>query len=305
MNLQQFLDDLNLDQRFAESLILKAIVLLAICVVLLIIYRSAQPTIHRVVLGTLSTQQKALTETGAPQAELTKRAATLETLLGKIVRFGVVVAAIVLFLSVFDLWGALTGLGLVAAALTLAGQSIVLDYLMGILILVEGEYFNGDWIVVDVGNKPLDGEVTEVGLRRTVLRDITGAEHSISNGLIRVSSNLTRVFAMSTVEVQVIRAQDVDRALGAIEGVGREMADEPAWKERFLDGPPTAVVTALTVDGATIRIRCRVGPEDRWIVASELRRRVAIALGAAGVATARWDALSAASSVAPPVAPAP
>jgi moderate conductance mechanosensitive channel len=295
MNFDQAIDQLTVDWRFVDSVVFKAILLLAIAIVLLFIYRHAGGAIHRVTVGILSTQQKAMTEGGAPPAELAKRAVTLETLLGKLVRAGVIIAVICVILSVFDLWGSLAGIGLIAAALTLAGQSIVLDFLMGILILIEGEFFTGDWIVVDAGNGPIDGEVKEVGLRRTVLRDITGAEHSISNGLIRVSTNQTRVFAMATVELQVIRAQEMDQALSVIGEVGNGMAADPDWASRFLDGPPTAVVTALTVDGATVRVRARVAPEDRWVVAAELRRRIAVALGNAGVATVRWDAFASAS----------
>jgi moderate conductance mechanosensitive channel len=284
--------DVSIDQRFVDSVLFKALLLLGIAVVLLLIYRFAKPVIHRIVIGLLRTQQKALTEGGAPPDELAKRATTLEALLGKLVKAGVVVAIAVLILSVFDLWGVLTGVGLLAAALTLAGQSIVLDYLMGVLILVEGEYYQGDWIAVDVGNGPMDGEVTEVGLRRTVLRDANGVEHSISNGLIRVSSNLTRVYGIATVDLQIIRATDVDRALAVIREVGREMAEDPEWKARMIEGPPTTVVAALTVDGALLRSRARVTPDDRWIVANEMRRRIAVALAAAKVSTDRWDILS-------------
>ena len=46
------------------------------------------------------------------------------------------------------------------AALTLAGQSVILDYIMGVLILVEGQYFKGDTISVG----PIEGTVEEVGL---------------------------------------------------------------------------------------------------------------------------------------------
>jgi small conductance mechanosensitive channel len=86
----------------------------------------------------------------------------------------VVAAAIAVVLAVFDLWSVLAGLGLVLAALTLAGQAIILDYLMGILILVEGQYFKGD--VVQLGT--IEGTVEEVGLRRTVVRDPSGTVHS-------------------------------------------------------------------------------------------------------------------------------
>ena len=197
-------------------------------VVLLVFYRYATPAIHRVVMGILKAQQATLTTGGAPADELRKRAVTLEDLLGKVLRALVTAAFVALILSVFDLWPLVAGLGLIAAALTLAGQSIVLDYLMGILILFEGQYFKGDWISVAGGPNIIEGEVEEVGLRRTVLRDAAGVVHSVSNGTIRVSSNLTRVYAIATVEVQILRTSDVDRVIALVDEIGREMAADPA-----------------------------------------------------------------------------
>ena len=168
-------------------------------IILLLFYRFAKPIIHRFVLGVLQAQQATLDGGGGPAAEVRKRAATLEELLSKLIRAAVIVLAIILFMSVFDLWPMLAGLGLVAAALTLAGQAVILDYIMGVLILVEGQYFNGDWILVNDGNGPVEGEVQEVGLRRTVLRDTAGTVHSVSNGVIRVSSNMPHTGSIAIV----------------------------------------------------------------------------------------------------------
>ena len=62
---------------------------------------------------------------------------------------------------------------------------------MGILIIVEGQFFNGDQIATGT----VEGTVEQVGLRRTVVRDASGTVHSISNGEFRIVSNRTRVFA--------------------------------------------------------------------------------------------------------------
>ncbi len=73
----------------------------------------------------------------------------------------------------------LAGLVVVLAALTLAGQSIVLDYLMGLLILAEGQYYKGDWIAVGT----VEGTVEEVGIRRTIVRDASGTVHSMPTSM--------------------------------------------------------------------------------------------------------------------------
>lgn len=268
-----------------------AIGLLVGFIVLLVLYRFAKPLIHRFVMGILQAQQATLDGGGGPAAELRKRAATLEELLSKLIRAAVILLGIILFLAVFDLWPMLAGLGLVAAALTIAGQAVILDYIMGVLILVEGQYFNGDWIVVNDGNGPVEGEVQEVGLRRTVLRDTAGTVHSVSNGVIRVASNMTRVFGVATVEVHTMRTQDLDNALAIINRVTSEMAKDKDWREQILDAEPITTVTQLTVEGAVIRIRIQTEPNERWRAASELRRRLASAFSAEQIAIGRWDAI--------------
>jgi small conductance mechanosensitive channel len=257
-------------------------------VILFVLFRLAQPAIHRAVVGLISAQQRTLPAGSAPAEELAKRADTLEDLLHKLVRALFVVAIAVLILSVFELWPLLAGLGLVAAALTLAGQAIVLDYLMGFLILIEGQYYKGDWIGVG-GPPPVEGEVEDIGMRRTTIRDATGTVHSVSNGLIRLSSNRTRVYSVASAEVTVLRPQQLDQAIEVATAVADDMAKDPHWVPFMLDTPVTIAVIGFSVDGVTFRISRRVSPVGRLKVASELRRRLALGLSEAAIETRRWD----------------
>ena len=136
----------------------------------------------------------------------------------------------------------LAGLGLLLAALTLAGQSVILDYIMGTLILVEGQYFKGDTISVGESR----ATVEEVGLRRTVLRDTQGIVHSVSNGTIRVSSNLTRIFAVAMVDIEGVRNRDVEAVIAIMDQVGREMSADPAWAGLIVEAPSYRSTPAFT-----------------------------------------------------------
>jgi small conductance mechanosensitive channel len=196
---------------------------------------------------------------------------------------------VIIVFDALDLWPLLAGLGIIGAAITLAGQAIVLDYLTGILILVEGPYYQGDWIRIPGPAGMVEGQVEEIGLRRTVLRDRTGVVHAVGNGLIRQSSNLTRVYSVAGTEVQVLRTQDIDRALAAAGRVGLELQSDPDWAASVVEGPVETWVTALTVDGAIVRVQLRVQPSAWWPLTSELRKRLATALAAEGIGAGRWD----------------
>ena len=222
--------------------------------ILLALYRVATSLVPRFVTGLLQVQQAALSG-GAPEAELQKRASTLQDVLGKLIRAAFLLGVVLLVLGVFDLFGVLAGLGLFAAALTLAGQAIVLDYLMGILILIEGPYFQGDWIAINGAGVNVEGQVEEITLRRTTLRDGLGQLHSVSNGLIRVSSNTTRVYSLATVEVQVLRPADLDRAIAVAGRVARELGAERGW-----DAPTGEAQITTPGDRADARRRDVAGP---------------------------------------------
>jgi small-conductance mechanosensitive channel len=258
-------------------------------VVLVVGYRLARPLVHRVTVrvmrSTAGHVDADLAELSAAEAE--KRAATIEDLVSKLLRLTIIVVGFLIVLALFDLLPVIAGLGIVFAAITLAGQSIVLDYLMGFLILVEGQYFIGDWI--SVGG--VEGSVEEITLRRTVIRDATGTVHSVSNGVIRTSSNLTRLYAGLNVDVVVPYDTDIDRASEVVGRVGREMFEDPEWSGRLLDAPKLIRVGPLGDLGVTLKVGGRVRAADRWEAPGEYRRRLLAAFNAEGIAIARRGAI--------------
>ncbi len=262
-------------------------------------FRLARPLVHRLVLRVMRPPTTDGVDPEIIAAETAKRAATIEALLSQTIRFGVILAVVFAILTVLGLLPVLAALGLVLAGIAFAGQPIVLDYLMGILILVEGQYYRGDWIAV----AGIEGEVEEVGLRRTTLRDGSGTVHSLSNGTIRVSSNLTRVYAALLVDVPILRGADLDRAIKVIDEVGHEMADDPEWAPRLIEPPRFARVTGLGEQGVTLRVTGKVRATDRWSVPGEVRRRLAIAFDVAGIELPTRARLLAGEAAAVPASP--
>jgi small conductance mechanosensitive channel len=269
-------------QPFMDWLTRNAIAIVAIAIGLLLALRLARPVIHRITHRLLLRQSEGR-EAELEREEAEKRAATLEDLFVKVVRAVVVLTLVLLALTLLNLLPVLAGLTVIGAAITLAGQSIVLDYLMGVLILAEGQYFRDDWIMVN----GVEGTVEEVGLRRTVIRDPSGTVHSVSNGLIRQSANKTRVFASLLVDLLVDPSTDVDRAATVIDEVGLAMAEEPEWKDRILEPPRFVRITAMTEVGVTLRVSGKVRATDRWAAPGELRRRLLRAFADNGIEMAR------------------
>jgi small conductance mechanosensitive channel len=265
--------------RISDFLQRHGIAVLVLLVVAVVVYRAIRPIVHRALVRVHRVGRPAAPE-GEPTAdEVAKRVATIEDLVSTVLRFTVVLVTVLVLLTWFELLPVIAGLGVLAAALTLAGQSIVLDYLMGVLIVVEGPYYKGDWI--QVGG--VEGQVEEIGLRRTTLRDASGTVHSVSNGEIRIASNLTRVYARMQVDMTVAFGTELDAATRVVNEVGQAMADDPDWRDRLLEPPTLTRVSALGDLGVTLRVAGKVRAADRWAAPSELRRRLLAAFQANGI----------------------
>jgi small-conductance mechanosensitive channel len=256
--------------------------------VLLLVYRVGVSAIHRLVPTVINAQAAHLPSGSSSDEEVGKRIRTIEDLLLKLLRMGVLAGFVVIALAVFELWGLLTAIAVVLVAIVFATRDVVLDYVMGFLILIEGPFFKGDYVSVS-GHPGIEGVVEEIGLRRTLLRDSMGSSHAVSNGFIRLSSNMTRLFSVAVVDFHVLHAGELDQALATAARVANEMRGDATWADRFADAPTDIWVTGIGMDGASIRLQQRVPTGAQAAVASELRRRLAAALTAVSIGTGRWD----------------
>lgn len=265
----------TLDRWFGENLL----PLLLTAAVLVVLYRVSLRILPLAVRRALAAQRRGSDDDLTLAVELDKRVATIESFARTLIRLAIAAVLIIIVIGLLGLWGLLAGVGLLLTAIALAGQSIVMDYLMGILIILEGQYYEGDWIQVGA----VAGDVESVGLRRTVIRDTSGTVHSISHGEMRTLSNETRVFAAAEVTVSGIRQEDLERVLAVITRVGDDLAHDPDWSARILEPPEPRYVPDFTEAGITVKVRGRVPGGERWLVASELNRRLAAAFVAEGI----------------------
>jgi small-conductance mechanosensitive channel len=204
--------------------------------------------------------------------EQAKRSATLAHVLVRTVEITVVllVGIVALGEAGFQLGPLIAGAGVVGLAIGFGAQTLVRDVLGGLFVLFENQYTTGD--VVSIAG--ITGTVQSIGLRRTVLRDIDGIVHTVPNGDVRVSSNLTRSFARVNLDVTVGYAEDIERVRAVVDRVGRELAADAAWAEKILEAPALLRVNELGESGVTLKILGTVRPMTQWEVTGELRRRL-------------------------------
>lgn len=269
----------NIEQFISQNLLL--VIILVVALVLLYVF--AGRMWHVVVRRSLEASAGDFEADGVTAVELDKRSRTIESLATTLSR--ALIAGTIVFLAIgfFSFWSLLTGLALLLAALTIAGQSIVLDYMMGILIVIEGTYFEGDNISAGDPAWGVSGTVEDVGLRRTTIRAPDGTVHTISNADMRLVSNRTRIFAAGEVRVHGIREEDLDAVVEIMDRVGQEVKDDPELAPFVMEAPTVKFMGDPDDLGWSATMRGKVVAGQRWAVGTEIRQRLNRAFLDAGI----------------------
>ena len=228
-------------------------------------------------------------------ADMQKRADTLASVLGGGSRIAVLVIALLLLFSNLgvDVFPVVAGLGIGGIALGLGAQSLVKDAINGILILSENQYGKGDMVTI----AGVQGWVEEVNLRRTILRDLDGTLHSVPNGEVKVSSNLTRGYSGINLLVSLAAGADVEKAITLIDATGATMAQEETLATLIVEPPHVARIEAVTATSVDLRVLGRVTPGAQWRVTGTLRQRLLATFEAGGI---KFGPVTAAPPPAPP-----
>ncbi len=268
-------------QQMADWFGQNIVLLLIVAAGMVILYAYSGPIVDRIVRSTLRAAEGGFEDEGVKAAELEKRSATIVSLATTLLRLGIFGVGLLIFVGLTGGAWLLVIIGLFIAGMAIAGQSIVLDYLMGVLIIVEGQFFQGDNI--ELGGVPWKGTVESVGLRRTVVRDVDGTVYSISNGEMRLVANRTRIFAAAEVRVRGIRQGDLGTVRAVMEQVGRAVAAEPEFADSIIEAPRLTFVDEADDLGSVAVMRGKVVAADRWRIATEISMRLDEALVAGGV----------------------
>ena len=120
----------------------------------------------------------------------------------------------------------------------------------------------------------ISGFVEEIGIRRTILRDLDGISHSIPNGEITIASNYTRGFARINLDIPVGYNEDLDHVMTVINKVGNELAQDEKYRDMIHKAPQALRVNNFGDSGIDIKILGEVRPSKQWEITGELRRRL-------------------------------
>ncbi|MFV0457779.1 MAG: mechanosensitive ion channel family protein [Actinomycetales bacterium] len=219
----------------------------------------------------------------SPQASQRRaqRARTLGTVLRSTATGVIGAVAILMVLSELGLNIAplLASAGIVGVAIGFGAQSLVKDFLSGMIMIVEDQYGVGD--LVNLGDAV--GTVESVGLRVTQVRDVNGTLWYVPNGQITRVGNLSQGWSRALVDITIGYGQNVAEASSIMLEQAKAMREDPDWSAKIVDEPEVWGVEQMSASGVVLRVVVKTAPTEQFSVARELRSRITTAFEEAGI----------------------
>ena len=252
---------------------IRVIVIIAIAIA---IYFVCRPIIRSIIKRIISHRMA-----GEDDDEIQQRTDTLSSVLVKIVGILILVIAVITILPEFgvNITSLIAAIGIGGLAIAFAAQNLIRDFIAGFFILLEDHYGIGD--VVSIAG--VAGVVEDITLRRTVLRDLDANVHSVPNGKVELSTNMTKKFSRVNLNVSVGYGENLKHVIDIANRICQKMAKEPQWKDDFITTPSVLRVDNLGDSGIDIKILGDTKPAKQWAIMGELRLRLKDAFDREGI----------------------
>lgn len=155
-------------------------------------------------------------------------------------------------------------------AVAFGAQSLIKDYFVGFMILLEQQYLVND--VIGIGETK--GQVERVSLRTTVLRDLEGRVHFIPHSQITTVTNLTHGWSRAVLEIGVAYKENVDRVIQVLTELADELRYDEQYKLLILSDPVMLGVDSFSESAVIIKFYIQTRPLQQWTVKREMLRRI-------------------------------
>lgn len=264
------------------------LILFVAWIVSLVARRYVRRIVERIVVSDTTDARRRLQKIGVPADRAAEpdprraaRAASISAVVGSTATVLIWVIAILVALGEagIDLGPLIAGAGIAGVALGFGAQSLVKDCIAGLFMLIEDQYGIGDIVDLDEAS----GTVEEISLRVTVLRDIGGTVWHVPNGEVRRVGNMSQLWSVAMIDVDIAYDADIDRAREVIRETARAVRDDEDWSGRVIDEPEVLGVEVLGADAVTIRMSVKTEPGAQFDVQRVLRERIKRSLDDAGI----------------------
>ncbi len=170
----------------------------------------------------------------------------------------------------FNLGPLLASAGIVGLAIGFGAQALVKDVINGFFILLENQYDIGD----TVRAAGVRGNVEDMSLRCTVLRDDDGTVHTIPNSEIKLVSNMTRDWSQVLLRVTTAYTENSERVMGLLGKIGDGMSTDEQFAADFVVAPRVLGIDRVANGEVDYLLVARTRPGRQYDVSREMRRRI-------------------------------
>jgi len=195
------------------------------------------------------------------EPERLARLLTLENVLVTSLRALVLAIFVLSILGILgvNLGPVLASAGIAGLAVSLGAQTLIKDFISGLLIILENQFGVGDF--VQIGN--VKGTVERITLRTVVVRDYSGGLNIIPNGEIRLVTNFSRDWARARVDLNIPFDADVGKMMQAMDSALCEAAQDESIRQKWIEEPTLILYNGANDWGVQIRLtgQVQVGSE--------------------------------------------
>ena len=262
-----------------EMLIERPIKILLILIVAVLLNWLANKIIRRATHHGVQRSQALITVEGRSEQQVRAQQLRREQRLTTLSNVGRSVAAIVIWawavLAILDQLGVnvaplIASAGVVGVAIGFGAQSLVKDFFSGMFILIENQFGVGD--TIQVGD--VVGDVEEMTLRITTLRDIDGALWYIRNGDIDQVGNHSARFSTARLQIPVSVMADPDKVSATIEATAKRAIHDEPIRDLVMGEPEMLGASEFNPTYVSFRLAVKTMPGQQWTVARYLNHRI-------------------------------
>ena len=207
-----------------------------------------------------------------------KRVNTTLSILNNCLKYIVILLTILIILNSFgiDVSSILAGVRIMAAVLTLAFQDLAKDFIAGISIVMEDQFEIGDNVMIN----GFRGDVIEMGLKTTRIRDYKGAVQIIANHMITEVTNYSLNPSLAEVTIQV----DSDNDLDKVENIIKKTMETIDKTYDFLKGNTELWgVEMVDQNSVTYKVVVKTKSGKDFDIQRKMRKDLQAALTTAGI----------------------
>lgn len=218
---------------------------------------------------------------GISTARHKARTQTLGSLLRNVNSVVILIICVLMILRALgiSLTPLLASAGIGGVALAFGAQSLVKDYLSGMLMILEDQFGVGDF--VDLGDAI--GTIEEVGLRVTRLRDVNGQVWYVRNGEVLRVGNLSQGWSTASVSVPVASTSDPGKVLSVLQETMDEIYADEEFADVLLEPPSVAGIDAVAGGTMSAKIFAKCAPNQHFPVQRTILLRSVENLRRAGI----------------------